>query len=132
MLDEPATPAYWTRNIVSLVLFAQGCHYMNRCAHVPANLLVEIGPSDALAGPIGQIRQELGSPRDAPADTAGAKRGPHSVLSIYHVANACSSWPAPLTLPALNRTTPTLVRRRLQQWSTCGSVHGTTPPSNGM
>jgi acyl transferase domain-containing protein len=85
-LDEPATAAYWKRNKVSLVLFTQCCREMLSRARTPINVLIEIGPSDALAGPIGQITQELGSPRDAPAYIAAAERGPDSMLSMYRVA----------------------------------------------
>ncbi|KAL2069921.1 hypothetical protein VTL71DRAFT_14600 [Oculimacula yallundae] len=77
--------AYWKSNMVSPVRFAQATTELLADAQAP-DFLIEIGPSNALAGPVSQITKNL--PGSAP-DTryaAALKRGTDSIIPLFEVA----------------------------------------------
>jgi acyl transferase domain-containing protein len=76
---------YWKSNMVSPVRFEQACSEMIS-SRESANLLIEIGPSGALAGPIAQIKKALPGGGTNIKYCAAAKRGPDSVMSMFGVA----------------------------------------------
>lgn len=81
---ELADAEYWRMNMVSPVRFAEAAAAMLQVKE-PPNMLVELGPSNALAGPISQIIKSLpGS--DGIQYTAVAKRGPSSLQALFDTA----------------------------------------------
>ena len=58
-LTEPPTPAYWRKNLESPVLFSPAVEALAKSPKANLDLLVEIGPHAALAGPLRQIRATL-------------------------------------------------------------------------
>jgi acyl transferase domain-containing protein len=82
-MDQFADAAYWKSNMVSPVQFDQACHEM-LLARDSVDILIEIGPSGALAGPISQIRKGIASSNAQ--YFAAAKRGPDSALPMFDIA----------------------------------------------
>ncbi|KAL8886198.1 MAG: hypothetical protein Q9215_006064 [Flavoplaca cf. flavocitrina] len=56
---ETLSPAYWRKNLESAVLFSPAVETLAKDENIDLDLLVEIGPHAALAGPLRQIRAEL-------------------------------------------------------------------------
>ncbi|KAL2126805.1 hypothetical protein VTI74DRAFT_212 [Chaetomium olivicolor] len=84
--DKPDA-AYWKRNMVSPVRFADAAAELLRDAELGADFLIELGPSNALAGPLGQIKKGLGAGPGADAQyTSALKRGADSTLAMYNAA----------------------------------------------
>ncbi|KAI8948652.1 hypothetical protein F4801DRAFT_556050 [Xylaria longipes] len=76
---------YWRRNMVSPVKFSQTVTKLLQDQQ-GADLLLEIGPSGALSGPIAQIKKMLsGAAGDVPYFSV-LKRGADSVLPLYNAA----------------------------------------------
>lgn len=77
---------YWVENMVSPVLFDQGASIMIQQGGV--DLLIELGPSGALAGPINQIKQSLASDyAETSAEySAVFARGEDSTRPLYELA----------------------------------------------
>ncbi|KAK2010479.1 putative polyketide synthase [Colletotrichum eremochloae] len=50
-------PDYWVQNMVSPVLFSQAAGQLIAPGDAAVDILIEIGPSGALAGPVGQIKK---------------------------------------------------------------------------
>jgi acyl transferase domain-containing protein len=76
---------YWRTNMVSPVLFNDATTELLK-ADNPATLMIELGPSGALAGPFSQIKNALPGQEAAVQYFAAAKRGPDSVRSLFEVA----------------------------------------------
>jgi acyl transferase domain-containing protein len=74
-------PAYWRRNMTSPVRFAQAATEMLSRPHGP-EFLIEIGPSNALSGPVAQVIAAMGSTSQVQY-TSAAKRGPDTLLSLF-------------------------------------------------
>lgn len=72
-------PAYWVENMVSPVLFSQAVHDMIIEETVGIDYLVEIGPSNALSGPVNQIKKTFSSSIEY---TSAWKRGPEAVQTL--------------------------------------------------
>ncbi|KAL4867992.1 hypothetical protein BDV12DRAFT_209443 [Aspergillus spectabilis] len=83
---QAADPLYWKTNMVSPVRFSEACSVMLTQGAAPPDFLIEIGPSGALAGPIGQIKKSLPGQGTSIQYAAAAKRGPESALSLFDVA----------------------------------------------
>ncbi|KAK4120691.1 PKSKA1 [Parathielavia appendiculata] len=84
--DKPGA-AYWKRNMVSPVRFADAAAELLRDTELGANFLIELGPSNALAGPLGQIKKGLGTGPGADAQyTSALKRGADSTMAMYNAA----------------------------------------------
>ncbi|KAI0434033.1 reducing type I polyketide synthase [Xylaria sp. FL1042] len=86
-MDRSADHMYWLENMVSQVRFDQAATEMLK-EKDGVNFLVEVGPSNALKGPISQIVEAIGSPNTQPIYTSAAQRGPTSLLSLFKVAGS--------------------------------------------
>lgn len=84
--DEKTAWAYWKGNLFSPVRFEQACRAMLEDGNRSADFMVEIGPSNALAGPLSQICKALPSKGTDITYTAAASRGPDTLLSLFGVA----------------------------------------------
>lgn len=84
-MDEPCGATYWRRNMESPVLFSQALQRMVFETE-GADLLVEIGPSDALAGPLAQIKKTLSGPAASFEYIPASKRGPDAAKALFDVA----------------------------------------------
>ncbi|RDL42230.1 Acyl transferase hydrolase [Venustampulla echinocandica] len=82
-MDQFADAAYWKSNMVSPVRFDQACHEL-LLAQDSIDILIEIGPSGALAGPVGQIIKDISG--STTQYFAAAKRGPDSALPMFNIA----------------------------------------------
>jgi len=76
---------YWRTNMVSPVQFNDATTELLK-AENSATLLIELGPSGALAGPFSQIKNALPGLGAGIQYYAAAKRGPESVRSLFEVA----------------------------------------------
>jgi len=76
---------YWKTNMVSPVQFNDATTELLK-AENPATLLIELGPSGALAGPFSQIKNVLPGLGAGIQYYAAAKRGPESARSLFEVA----------------------------------------------
>ncbi|KAK5992001.1 Highly reducing polyketide synthase [Cladobotryum mycophilum] len=84
-LELPPNAAYWKSNMVSPVRFTQATTEL-LSGKQGADFMIEIGPSNALAGPVAQIKKALSSGGNGIEYTSAAKRGPNTVLSLYEAA----------------------------------------------
>ncbi|KAL8718942.1 MAG: hypothetical protein Q9225_003986 [Loekoesia sp. 1 TL-2023] len=83
-LEGKCDPDYWERNMVSPVLFH---HALQRLiCEEGADMLIEIGPSNALAGPISQILQTLPIQEPAIEYHSSLKRGSDGAACLLDVA----------------------------------------------
>jgi acyl transferase domain-containing protein len=73
--------AYWKQNMVSPVRFASATAELLKQSNV--DFLLELGPSNALAGPIAQIKKALGKESQY---TSTLKRNADSTLPMYEAA----------------------------------------------
>ncbi|KAF2964211.1 hypothetical protein GQX73_g9381 [Xylaria multiplex] len=85
LLAEPINLAYWVRNLQSQVRFEHAVGAMID-GKDGTNFLIEVGPSNALSGPISQICESASHLTLQPHYTSVAKRGPDTLLSLYGVA----------------------------------------------
>ncbi len=76
---------YWKTNMVSPVKFDQATQAMIS-GKESANFLIEIGPTNALAGPVKQILTKLGSQGANVQYCTALSRGQDSIKSTYDVA----------------------------------------------
>lgn len=84
-IDQAINPNYWKNNMVKPVRFHEACQKM-LSGREGADFLIEIGPSGALAGPIGQIKKELSNHGSSIQYHSAAKRGPDSAMPLFDVA----------------------------------------------
>lgn len=84
-IDQAVNANYWKNNMVKPVLFHQACQKM-LSGREGADFLIEIGPSGALAGPIGQIKKEFSNQGSGIQYLSAAKRGPDSAMPLFDVA----------------------------------------------
>lgn len=106
MMDQTTSIDYWYRNMVSPVCFQQAMSAM-LCSKIDGeqtvDFLVEIGPSNALSGPISQICQDLSSALvTQPFYSSVAKRGPESLQSLYLAAAQLFGAGYPVRLDEVN------------------------------
>lgn len=78
--------AYWEANMVSPVRFNDACLEMMKHRNHGADFLVEIGPSNALAGPIEQIKKTFPNCGENITYTSASKRGADNLRALYSVA----------------------------------------------
>ncbi|KAL8912790.1 MAG: hypothetical protein Q9171_002248 [Xanthocarpia ochracea] len=84
-MEERTDAHYWKTNMVSPVKFGQAAQAM-MSGKESANFLIEIGPSNALSGPIKQILTSLGSQGTNVQYCTSLSRGQDSIMSVYDVA----------------------------------------------
>ncbi|KAK6068143.1 beta-ketoacyl synthase domain-containing protein [Seiridium cupressi] len=100
--DTPTDAAYWKANMVSAVRFDGAMKSMLEGTDAP-NILIEIGPSGALAGPISQILKSL--PTAIGGDItylSSWARGDNSGKSLFDVAGRLWALGAPINLAVVN------------------------------
>ncbi|KGO37897.1 Acyl transferase/acyl hydrolase/lysophospholipase [Penicillium expansum] len=85
-LENPVDATYWLDNMVSQVRFDQAASEMLK-GKDGVNFLVELGPSNALKGPVAQIIDAITSSIEGPPIyTSAAQRGTETLQALYHVA----------------------------------------------
>ncbi|OTB08290.1 hypothetical protein M426DRAFT_52354 [Hypoxylon sp. CI-4A] len=101
--EQPVDIAYWLSNMVQPVLFEQALKQMLLGKESP-DFLIEIGPSGALAGPVGQVKKGL------PGGGAGIQycpalvRGKEAEKAIFDVAGGLFVAGYDVDLAAVNKT----------------------------
>lgn len=97
-LNTPPGPAYWLANMVSPVLFRQATHELITGLEA-VDCLFEIGPSDALSGPINQTKNAASS---SIKYVSAWKRGPNAISALLHAAGTLFTMGYPISLTAFN------------------------------
>ncbi|KAF2188519.1 PKSKA1 [Zopfia rhizophila CBS 207.26] len=101
--NEKPDAAYWKSNMVSPVRFTAAASELIRDGELGANFLMELGPSNALSGPIAQIKKSLaGKIGDVPY-TSALTRGEGSTLALYKSAGQLFLAGGALSLSRVNR-----------------------------
>lgn len=77
--------AYWKSNMIYPVRFAQAATELLQ-SESASDFLVEIGPSNALVGPVTQIKKSLSGAAADAQYTAALKRGTDAIVALYEVA----------------------------------------------
>ncbi|KAF4769894.1 hypothetical protein HAV15_011851 [Penicillium sp. str.  len=77
--------AYWKSNMIYPVRFAQAATELLQ-SESASDFLVEIGPSNALVGPVTQIKKSLSGAAADAQYTAVLKRGTDAIVALYEVA----------------------------------------------
>ncbi|KAM7207245.1 hypothetical protein V8F20_002511 [Naviculisporaceae sp. PSN 640] len=104
VLTKAPDALYWKNNMVSPVRFTDATKELLQDQEAGVNFLIEIGPSNALSGPIAQIKKSLsGAPADAQY-TSALKRGPDAIESLYNVAGQLFLLGGSVNLRKVNRT----------------------------
>jgi acyl transferase domain-containing protein len=98
--DYELGPDYWVKNMVSPVLFSQATSLM-LLRPEGTDVLVEVGPSNALSGPINQIKATVAN-KSFEYMTA-SKRGSEALHSMFHLAGKLFVMGAPVQLAAINQ-----------------------------
>ncbi|KAH4043321.1 hypothetical protein HBI56_213740 [Parastagonospora nodorum] len=97
-----ADALYWKTNMVSAVRFDEALQAMLTSADSP-NVLIEIGPSGALAGPVSQVLKSLPAVGGEVTYTAAWSRGTNSGKTIFDVAGRLFAAGAPIDLSVVNQ-----------------------------
>ncbi|KAI4157524.1 MAG: hypothetical protein LQ342_008211 [Letrouitia transgressa] len=92
-------PDYWVKNMVSPVLFSQAVSQMIAQETNVVDYLVEIGPSNALSGPVNQVQKATSSSIEY---TSAWKRGPEAVQTMLESAGKLFTIGCPITLAPFN------------------------------
>ena len=82
-MDRVFDSTYWHDNMVSPVLFEDALVGMIKDG---IDILIEIGPSGSLKGPISQVKSSLGPQARNIEYCTALERGPHAVNAIFDVA----------------------------------------------
>ncbi|KAH8703520.1 hypothetical protein BGW36DRAFT_393834 [Talaromyces proteolyticus] len=92
-------PSYWVKNMLSPVLFNQAVqNAISQLAGI--DLLVEIGPSNTLEGPVKQINKSL----HAPVKYCSTwKRGPDALKTMLELAGTLFNMGYPIQVDQINR-----------------------------
>lgn len=103
-LQQECDTAYWERNMVSPVLF----HYAleNLLSEEGADILIEIGPSAAMAGPIAQILKSLPAREPATEYYSALKRGSDGAACLLDVAGRLHTANYPVRIAEVNGDSP--------------------------
>ena len=83
--EHTCGPNYWEANMTNPVRFSKAVSEMISGAK-GSEYLIEIGPSNALAGPVSQIIQALPGGSTKTQYTSAAKRGPDTLLALFETA----------------------------------------------
>lgn len=92
---------YWKVDMISAVRFEDVCRE-TLIGRNGAGILIELGPSGALAGPISQIKESMGAAGSKIQYCAALSRGADSTNSLFHVAGKLSISGAPVALSRVN------------------------------
>lgn len=97
-LETPPGPAYWLANMISPVLFSQAAHELTTGPEA-VDCLFEVGPSDALSGPINQTKNAASS---SIKYVSAWKRGPNAISALLHAAGTLFTMGYPISLTTFN------------------------------
>lgn len=100
--DAETGVSYWKANMVSPVRFADACEQLMKDPENGADFLIELGPSNALAGPVGQIKKQLPNEGANVTYTPAAKRGAETLQALFSVAGQMFIAGADICMPAVN------------------------------
>ncbi|CAM1502384.1 Fc.00g043680.m01.CDS01 [Cosmosporella sp. VM-42] len=100
--DAETGVAYWKANMVSPVRFADACEQLMKDPENGADFLIELGPSNALSGPAGQIKKTLPNEGANITYTSAAKRGAETLQALFSVAGYLFIAGADISLPKVN------------------------------
>ncbi|GKT64373.1 polyketide synthase [Colletotrichum tofieldiae] len=99
LVERSPGPEYWVQNMVTPVLFSQSISAMLSQAE-PVNVLIEIGPSNALSGPVNQIKTALSKSTEyIPA----WKRGAEALQTFLDLAGKLFIMGSSINLAAMNK-----------------------------
>ncbi|KAF2844391.1 ketoacyl-synt-domain-containing protein [Plenodomus tracheiphilus IPT5] len=101
--NEKLDAAYWKSNMVSPVRFADAASELIRDGEFGANFLIELGPANALSGPIAQIKKSLASKIGDVPYTSCLTRGQGSTLALYKSAGHLFLAGGSVSLSRVNR-----------------------------
>ncbi|KAI1381948.1 putative polyketide synthase [Hypoxylon crocopeplum] len=99
VVTEAPGPGYWVKNMVSPVLFSGAVLDMISQETDGVDYLVEIGPSNALSGPVNQIKKAAASSVEY---TSAWKRGSEAVQTLLETAGKLFTVGCPIRLAAFN------------------------------
>ena len=99
IVTEAPGPGYWVKNMVSPVLFSGAVTDMISQDVDGVDYLVEIGPSNALSGPVNQIKKAASSSIEY---TSAWKRGSEAVQTLLETAGKLFTVGYPIRLAAFN------------------------------
>ncbi|KAI4865388.1 hypothetical protein F4820DRAFT_469755 [Hypoxylon rubiginosum] len=98
---KPADAQYWISNMVSAVRFAEALKDL--VSSEEPDILIEVGPSGALAGPVSQILKDKSLPGGGNVSYhASWARGSGAVKALLDVAGSVFVAGAPINLAAVN------------------------------
>ncbi|KAH7374224.1 beta-ketoacyl synthase domain-containing protein [Cadophora sp. MPI-SDFR-AT-0126] len=97
--DQPTTASYWKSNMVSPVRFDSGLTTL--VTTESPNIIVELGPAGALAGPISQVLKSLPKGSDVSYCAAWA-RGANASKSLVDVAGHLFAMGASIDMAVVN------------------------------
>jgi len=99
--DTPADAEYWIANMVSPVRFAEALK--NLVASEAPDMLIEVGPSGALAGPVAQVLKDKSLPGGSDVTYHAAwARGSGAAKTLLDVAGRLFITGAPIDMAAVN------------------------------
>lgn len=98
LVESPGVD-YWVKNMLSPVLFSQAATSMMQIDSEGVNYLVEIGPSNALSGPVSQIQKATGT---SFAYSSTWKRGAEAMKTLLECAGKLFNAGAPISLTPFN------------------------------
>ena len=98
-MEDSADGMYWQANMTSPVRYHEGLREL--ILHDTPNILIEVGPSDALRGPTTQILQSF--PRDqVPSYCCSWSRGANAAKSLFDSAGVLLISGAPVKISQVN------------------------------
>ncbi|KAH6662359.1 hypothetical protein B0J14DRAFT_288058 [Halenospora varia] len=101
LLDRDCSADYWKSNMESPVRFDEAMREMIS-GRDGADFLIEIGPSGALAGPIGQVKKALGDQGAKVQYCAASARGKDAVKFLFDVAGRLFVAGSPVAFSKVN------------------------------
>jgi acyl transferase domain-containing protein len=101
LLDRDCNADYWKTNMISPVRFDEAVREMV-AGREGVDFLIEIGPSGALAGPVGQIKKSLGDKGSSIQYCSASARGKDSIKSLFDVAGRLFVAGSPIALAKVN------------------------------
>jgi len=102
LLDRDCNAEYWKTNMTSPVRFDEAVREMV-AGQGGVDFLIEIGPSGALAGPVGQIKKSLGDKGSIIQYCSASARGKDSIKSLFDVAGRLFMAGSPIALAKVNQ-----------------------------
>lgn len=99
MLAESPGADYWVKNMLSPVLFSQAVTSMVQAESSGINYLVEIGPNNALSGPVNQIQKAAVTSLDY---SSAWKRGAGAVQTLLECAGKLFNAGSAMSLSPFN------------------------------